>query len=278
MKYLKIIFSVLFVILVAVLLVRSCVHKREYRTISRGETLAIKKPAVSNVSARDVVRSASPRMALVLDDWGMNLALLDDVLNLQKPLTVAVIPHLKHSRDIAKKAHESGLGVILHMPMEPKSTKENLEPHTIMVTMPDTQILEYLDSAIADIPQVEGMNNHMGSAATADRRVMNVVLKELKAKNLFFLDSNVSPDTVGWKVAQELGLAHTKRDVFIDNNPKKEEVKKQIKRAIRVSLAQKRVVVIGHDKKATLEALKEMAPEIDKAGIKMVLVKELLEK
>ena len=73
-------------------------------------------------------------MAIILDDWGNNYSLLQDVIDVGRPITVAVIPNLKFSRRIAEKAHAGGLGVMIHMPMQPKNLNEPLEPHTILTT------------------------------------------------------------------------------------------------------------------------------------------------
>ncbi len=284
MKHLKIIFSIIFVLVVSFFVVRSCVFKKERARYSTEEKIPetpvlkpLKKSVIKGSSAVETPRT-SARMAIVLDDWGQNAPILDDALAIGRPLTIAILPHLKHTHDIAERAYQNHLGIILHMPMQPKKTKDTLEPHTLMVGMPESQAREYLNSAIADIPHLEGVNNHMGSAATADTRLMKIVLSELKKKNLFFLDSNTSGDTVGWKVAKELGILHAKRDVFIDNITKSDEIKKQISKAIQISLSQGQAVVIGHDKKVTLQAIREMIPEIERQGVRLVLVKELVER
>ena len=122
-------------------------------------------------------------MAIILDDWGLNLALVKDAEAIERPLTLSVLPHLTHSREIADEAASHGLGVMLHMPMQPKSLRQPLEPRTILTTTPDAQILDYLDKALESVPHVEGVNNHQGSLATGDERVMKTVLSHLK-KNI----------------------------------------------------------------------------------------------
>lgn len=214
-------------------------------------------------------------MAIILDDWGNNYSLVKEALAVKRPMTLAVLPNLPFSKKIADEAHKNHLGVILHMPMQPKDTRQPLEPHTILTSTPDTDIDQLLGEAFASVPHAEGMNNHMGSAATSDLRVMRSVLKYLKAKGLFFVDSNVIPTTVGPRVAKETGIPFTKRGVFIDNEPTVDAVKKKLLEAKNVALRKGQVVVIGHDKKATLQAIREMVPQIEKEGVRLVLVKEL---
>ena len=78
-------------------------------------------------------------------------------------------------------------------------------------------------------------------------------------------------------MAEELGVRFTSRDVFIDNELKKEAIQKQLELAKRVALRRGTVIVIGHDHRLTLETLRRMAPEFEKEGIQFVLAKELLE-
>ena len=272
MKIFKIVLCIVFVMSVAFFVAKGCWHPKT--------TLVSKTPHFEVPPApkkTGIVRLEHPKMAIILDDWGNSLLLLKNVEEINRPVTLSVLPHLAHSREIAEEAFGRGLGVMLHMPMQPKSFRQPLEPHTILTTMPDTEIVEYLDQAIESVPHAEGMNNHQGSAATSDERVMKTVLNHLKKKGLFFVDSQVVSTTVGRRVAKEIKIPFTKRDLFIDNQVTVEAIGQQLREAEKIALARGRVVVIGHDKKVTIKTIREMVPELEKNGIQLVLVKELLD-
>ncbi len=216
-------------------------------------------------------------MAIILDDWGRNFSLVSDAVAIKEPLTLSVLPNLIYSKKIAEEAHNRGLGVMLHMPMQPLNKSQSLERQTILTATPDTQIIRYLDEALLSVPHAEGVNNHMGSAATSDLRVMRTVLNYLKKRKLYFVDSDVIASTVGPRVAAETSVSFTKRDVFIDNEMNLDAIKKELTKAKTIALGHGSVVVIGHDKRLTLQAIREMAPEFKKEGIKFVLVKDLIE-
>lgn len=276
MRFFKVILAVLFVFTVAFFVSRGCISKKEVRLERKVPVVSLPKKKI-RVEAKTPVEAPPPRMAIILDDWGNNASLVSLALAVQRPLTLSILPHLPHSRNIAEQAYRNGLGVMLHMPMQPKNKKENLEPKTIMVTSSDQDITRYLDEALANIPHAQGVNNHMGSAATCDERVMKVFLTHLKSTGLFFVDSNTERETVGYKTAQSLGIPFTKRDIFLDNLTNADAIRKQLLRAKKMALARGKVVVIGHDKKITLQVIKEMVPEIEKDGIRLVLVRELLQ-
>jgi polysaccharide deacetylase 2 family uncharacterized protein YibQ len=234
------------------------------------------KKAVSVEKSPPSLALGGPKMAIILDDWGQNFSLLQYALEIRRPLTLAILPNLPHSHTIAEEAFRNKLGVMLHMPMQPKSGRQDLEPHTILTTMPDGDIVRYLNEALLSVPYAEGVNNHMGSAATSDLRVMRTVIRHLKSKNLFFIDSNVIATTKAPQAAKEAKIRFTQRDVFIDNEMNLAAIRLKLRQAKEIAKSKGEVVVIGHDKKMTLQAIKELVPEIEKEGVRLVLAKELL--
>lgn len=263
---LKIIFSAVIVLLVALAVARGCLRQ------NIGEVA--RKYAYIKPAKMRVVPAA--RLAIVLDDWGYNFITFKDAVAIGRPVTLSVIPNLRNSARVAEAAHAAGLGVMLHMPMEPISKDEPMEPHTIMTESPESEIRAYLDEALGSVPFAGGVNNHQGSAATGDARVMRAFLTHLKSKGIFFIDSEVVKGSQGVRIAHELHIPSAKRDVFLDNQLRLDAVKTQLRKAIKVARARGKALAIGHDHKVTLRAIKEMVPEIERSGVKLVLVNDLL--
>jgi hypothetical protein len=279
-KNLKIALSAIFVVLIAAFVVRGCLPRRAIEGPPVKKT-APAVPAKKKIPAPQKPAAVSPppsgaRIAIILDDWGNNETLVAAAVAVDRPLTLAILPKLKHSQEIAEEAHKAGLGVMLHMPMEPKGRNSGLEPHTIMTGFSDAEVLQFLDEAVASIPHLEGVNNHMGSAATSDPRIMRLVLGRLKEKGLFFVDSHTISTTVAPEVAGEVGARFMSRNIFIDNVVTLGAVKAQLRIAQKYALKHGSAVVIGHDKKITLQAILEMVPELEAAGIKLVYARDLV--
>ncbi len=279
-----VILLLLLVLAVGFLAVRGCARKKPAApSVTLGAPVTKKKVVLAPRAGEKpspvlpAQKAPEAKIAIILDDWGNNYLMLKYALDIGRPVTLSILPHLAQSRRIAEEAFANHLGVMLHMPMQPKNKIKGLEPHTILITTPDKDILAYLDSALESVQHAEGVNNHMGSAATSDLRVMRTVLSHLLSKGLFFVDSNTAPSSVAPSVAKELGIKFTKRDVFIDNDPSPEAIKRSLRRAKAIALKRGRVVVIGHDKKVTLIAIEEIVPEFEAAGIQFVLVKDLVE-
>ena len=214
------------------------------------------------------------KIAIVLDDWGYNLNNLPLAASIKYPITASVLPNLSYSRKVAQELHRRGCQIILHLPLEPHDLA-HLEKDTIMASMDQSTVKDILDRDLAGIDFVMGVSGHMGSLATEDPAIMEVIFKDLLARQLFFLDSFVTSNSVCAQVARKVGLPFAKRDVFLDNKLEPEYIKKQIYQLKTKARIYGRAVGIGHDRRATLQVLKEVMPELEKEGYKFVYVSEL---
>jgi polysaccharide deacetylase 2 family uncharacterized protein YibQ len=216
-----------------------------------------------------------PAVALVLDDFGYTKKNLKEVNSLGIPITLAVLPNTPYSKAVCSFADKSGMEVILHMPMEPEREDVALEKDTLLVEMDPKSVSDVINRAFESVPSAKGMNNHMGSKATGDNEFMTAVLKDLKKRDMFFLDSRTSKDTVCKQAALKAGIAYLGRDVFIDNELDPESIKRQMHKVEKMVLEGSDVIAIGHDRAMTVKVLKEVVPEMKEKGIKFVTLSEM---
>lgn len=130
--------------------------------------------------------SVTGRLAVVIDDAGLDLESQRIYEEIGVPLTLAVMPNKMYTSEAAAEWSRYGMPVILHQPMEPVSGS-GMEEKTILTSMSDEAIRYMLKESLEQIPQAVGINNHQGSRATTDARVMRVVMNELSHRGLFFL-------------------------------------------------------------------------------------------
>ena len=185
------------------------------------------------------------RIYLILDDGGHNTHQLKPFLEFPGKLSIAVIPRLKYSKEAAELIYQSGKTVMLHQPMQPLG-KADPGSGAILVTMSDDQIRKTLNDNLDSVPHVVGFNNHMGSAATSDERVMDVVLKVAKQRGLFFVDSYTHAGTVCAKVAKKNGMRIAKRDIFLDNDKSREKIMEAFNAGKAIADKNGYAVMIGH--------------------------------
>lgn len=193
------------------------------------------------------VKAETPkkRIYLILDDGGHNTRQLMPFLEFPGKLSIAVIPRLGYSKEAAELIHKSGKTVMLHQPMQPVG-KADPGSGAILVKMSDEEIRKTLNDNLDSVPYVVGFNNHMGSAATIDERVMDVVLKVAKERGLFFVDSFTHSGSVCAKVARKNGMRIAKRDIFLDNDKSREKIMEAFKAGKAIADKNGYAVMIGH--------------------------------
>lgn len=228
------------------------------------EALKPEKPSIYNAKA-----------AIIIDDFGYNMDNLEDVWELDIPATISILPNLPYSKRIAKAADKRGLEIILHLPLEPHE-HVRLEESTIMTAMSDEEIAHTLELAIASVPHLKGLSNHMGSKATEDERVMSLIFERMKEENLYFLDSVVTQKSSCGRLCRDIGIKFARRTVFLDNISDAGYIKGQIEELIEKSLAMGEAIGVGHDRELTIDVIEEMAPLFKKKGIEIVPVSELV--
>ncbi|ACL74356.1 divergent polysaccharide deacetylase family protein [Thioalkalivibrio sulfidiphilus] len=227
--------------------------------------------------ASQALEPPRPFIAIIIDDLGNQPGPGQRTLALPGPVTVAVLPHTPFARPLANEAHAQGKEVMLHLPMQATEALP-LGPGGITVDMEREALRETFLAALASVPHVRGVNNHMGSLLTRHIGHMDWFMAELAAQSgLYFVDSRTTALSVAQRVALHHGLPATRRDVFLDTLPDNEEfVEAQMDQLI--SLAQRRghALAIGHPYGATLDVLERRLATLHEAGIELVPVSEYL--
>lgn len=218
------------------------------------------------------------KVAIIIDDLGGGGSVTRDLLEVNRPLTFSILPYLSRSRQIAQEAFEGGQEVMLHLPMEPHGYPEvNPGPGALLMEMGSQMIRAKVLDNLKTLPHAKGVNNHMGSKMTEDEEIMEVVLTEIKAEGLFFIDSRTSEKSVAYNTARELGMMAAYRRVFLDNVNEIGYIKGQLRLLAREAFKQGQAIGIGHPYRNTISAIREAIPDFESQGIELVHASELVE-
>ncbi|GIP39277.1 hypothetical protein J31TS4_25570 [Paenibacillus sp. J31TS4] len=220
------------------------------------------------------------RVAIVIDDAGNSMKGTKEMLALPFKLTIAVMPFLSSTKEDAEAAFRAGHDVIVHLPMEPKSGKKSwLGPGAITTDMTDEQIRAAVRAALDDVPHAIGINNHMGSKATGDPRVIHAVLEVCRERGVFFLDSHTNYRSIVSKVAREVGVPSLDNHLFLDDVKSKSHMEKQFTQIREHLKVHEPCIAIGHvgaGGQKLAEVLGERVPEMTiSQGVRFVGVREL---
>ena len=259
---------------------------RDKRTADRRQPATKKEQAAREGKDRDAKRGAGREadtitavVAIVIDDLGQDLAAAKEVMALPERVTLAVMPLLPHSGKIANLARGEGREVIVHIPMEAKGKNGKREASgTLRANMTPMEFISGVNEVLDSVPGAAGANNHEGSALTENREAMNFLMSELKARNLFFLDSYTDAGSVALAAAKEFGVKSARRDVFLDNDSENPAaIRKQLDELAREAKKNGRAIGIGHPHPSTLTELRAWLRHAGEEGIEIVPLSRLMQ-
>jgi len=158
-----------------------------------------------------------PKISIIVDDFGgIGNSLFERFNALDKAIAFAVLPDLNNSRRQMESAVAAGREVLIHLPMEPENSNQSQEPNTITTAMSDFDIRVQVETWMYKLPFVVGVNNHMGSKASQDDRVLSAIMSTIRQNNLFFIDSATTSNSRIGVVARNHGILTNSRDIFLD--------------------------------------------------------------
>ncbi len=226
-------------------------------------------------AATDKKTPVMAKLAILIDDMGHSLKSNHALLNLPAELSFAFLPHATYSKALAGTATALNKDILMHAPMEAIYNLP-LGPGGMTSQMTEQSFKATLRQNIEAIPNLIGVNNHMGSKLTAMQRQMRWTMEVVKERGLFFLDSKTSAKSVAWQQAKEAGIDCLKRDVFLDHKLTAAAINKQFDRALRIAKLQGHAVVIAHPHALTIKVLKKRLNTLSAQQVQLVSVSTLI--
>lgn len=221
----------------------------------------------------------SPWIAVIIDDFGPSLKrkLIKEFVNLPFDITLAILPGNIYTRKIGVLAQKADKEVFIHLPLEPLDSVALDERDMVYCKMSSQQIAVILDRAQEELPAAVGVNNHMGSKATADSALMKRIAGELAHRGLMFVDSKTTVRSAAFAAMRSAGVPSLGRDVFLDFSSDRSTIARQLSLAAETARQKGWAVVIGHVRPETLEVLKQEMPRLSGGGIRFVSASRLIE-
>lgn len=218
-----------------------------------------------------------PQIAIVIDDLGWDLEAARTLLTLDVPLSFAILPDTPYGSAIAKEARQRGRDVLLHLPMEPHGYPQ-IDPgqHALLGSMSKEVFFTRLSTALASLPQALGVNNHMGSRLTENQDAMAMLMRHIKQRNLFFLDSRTSEKSLAYQVAQTMRVPAAQRHIFLDHDINADKITQQLHHLSVVASQQGFAIAIGHPYPETLQVLQKNLSALRHSGYEIVPVSRLV--
>lgn len=238
-------------------------------------SVALSSLCVWAVDAKERYFDHNGKIAIVIDDIGYKHS-DKRLLDMEAPLTFAVLPHTPLGAKYAQLAAQNQRDVIIHLPMQAHDKNRLLGPGALLTDMNKQQYQQTLLQALEDIPYAIGVNNHMGSLLTQKERPMSWTMELLRQHNMFFLDSKTTNQSKVEQVALEWGVNTLDRNIFLDHHKDPAFIRKQLARTINIAKKYGSAIAIGHPYKETYEVLKQELPYLEAHGVELVPLSSLL--
>lgn len=217
------------------------------------------------------------KVVLIIDDMGMAKKYTQDIIDLPAPMTLAFLPYATGLNEYAKESKSKGHELIIHVPMEPLDSSQDLGPAGLTTKLDRAEFLNRLDNDIFNsFDGYVGINNHMGSRLTQDAQAMHWLMPELKKRGLFYVDSKTISTSVAAQIAHAYSVDYAERDVFLDHEDNIDFVMKALYRTEKLARQKGYAIAIGHPKKNTIEGIKRWMVGMEERGLELVPVSEVL--
>lgn len=219
-------------------------------------------------------RTGSGSIVLIIDDLGFDGQPLERVMALDPNINAAILPNGTRAADFAERLNARGFEILCHLPMEPRG-RETPGANAILTSMSDEEIARTTRANVQAVPHARGVNNHMGSRATTDRRVMSTVIGALP-EGMYFIDSRTTGGSIAADVARELNVPTATRHVFLDDEATEAAVRRQVAALAEAAESRGVAIGIGHPYPVTLRVLAAELPGLKARGFRLVRASEVV--
>jgi hypothetical protein len=221
----------------------------------------------------DAALAGPPRIAIVIDDLGADVAHTRQAIALPQAVGLAFLPYPESTPTLAREAGHAGHEVLVHVPMQAIGG-QNPGPMALSPSLTPEENNRRLDWGLARVPGLMGINNHEGSLFTSNRAALIPVMEHLADRHVFFFDSRTTADSQVVSVARAFGVASAARDVFLDDVQTIDAIDAELRmleaRARDTGVA----IAIGHPHEITLDAVAYWAAHHD--GFELIPLSEAI--
>lgn len=256
-------------------------HLIRLLTIGVALSLLVNSPVIAEQA--DQQHNASdntlkPIISLIIDDLGEQISVTKRTIALPGRFNCSFLPVTGQAAELAHAAHIQGKEIMLHLPMEAQQHNQRMGDIAFTQHMQFDDFQAMLKLGLARIPHLRGVNNHMGSLLTQVPHSMQHFMASLSEHQpLFFVDSRTTSQSIAASTAENYGIPHVERDIFLDNQRNHAAISQQFERLIRIAEKRGSAVAIAHPYPETLSFLEQTLPQLEARGIILVPISELLQ-
>lgn len=215
-----------------------------------------------------------PRLALVVGGLGISeTATRNAIDNLPPEVTLSFAPYGRQLQQWIDRAREAGHEVLLELPMEPYDYPANDPgPYTLLTSLSPGDNLDRLSWLMSRFSGYFGVTAYQGAKFTSSKTAMEPIFEALESRGIMYVDTGVSPRSVGPELASTLGLAWTKGDVVVDPALTPRSIDAALANMEEQARANGSVVGFGSGFPITVERIRKWSEGLGERGLILVPV------
>lgn len=233
---------------------------------------------VSNASSSlpSATKRARPKIAIIIDDLGLDKEASKRLNAFQSPLTMAFLPYANELKSQTAAAKNAGHELMVHLPMQSHRATADPGTNALLVDLSYEEFSRRINWNLSQFDGFVGINNHMGSLITEDPALMVRVMARLRNEGLLFVDSLTTPNSMGKRAAKALGVPFVARDIFLDNELDRDYILRQLETTEKIARLRGYAIAIGHPYKSTIDVLEEWQSTLEFKGLTLVPISQIM--
>ncbi|MTH96357.1 divergent polysaccharide deacetylase family protein [Roseibium sp. RKSG952] len=224
--------------------------------------------------------SSSPKIAVVVGGVGLNTAWAQTAVDrLPVDVTLAMAPYGTSLELLMQRARSKGHELLLQVPLEPFDFPDNDPgPHTLLVSLPEDEMLDRLNWLMARTTNYVGLINTMGARFTSTGSSLQLFLEELKMRGLMFADNGGSSRSIAAEVAKEVQTPFSGTDVVLDDVPRADAIDAKLLQLEAIARERGVAVASASALPVTIARIEEWARDLEERGLQLVPVSATIDR
>lgn len=218
----------------------------------------------------------SPKIAIVIDDLGLDEQATDFLAGAPGPFTLAFLPYAENLPSQTSSVRKAGHELMVHLPMQSHRLTADPGTNALLSGLSFKEFGQRMEWNLTRFEGYVGVNNHMGSLLTEDPTLMVRLMARLRRDGFLFMDSLTTPKSVGERAAKAIDVPFLARDVFLDNERDQTYITRQLATAERIAKLRGYAIAIGHPYPETLAALSKWQKSLEFKGIRLVPISQIM--
>lgn len=220
------------------------------------------------------VYSGKPKISIVVTNLGLNRRSTELALTLPAQCALGFLPYTQSLKPLLHKAQGKGHEVYLYLPLQTSKALDNPGKYALMNNLTPEENEVRLNVILNSQSRYDGVYSSYKEVFTDDMRASPVIFDQLDNKNLIFILGKGLARGVPGHISSHDNVIPT--NIIIDEEPDKDSIRNQLEELIRVAKTDGIALGYAQGFTLTIEMIRDWIPMLNKKGIQLVPVSELL--